>query len=61
MNRSKLLSLLSGNGSTLRVIQRLAEQHGLAQEIDLLPKDGDPKDLYGLIRSGARNPERLSA
>ncbi len=47
--------------STLRVIQRLAEQHGLAREIDLLPKDGDPKDLYGLIRSGARNPERLSA
>ncbi len=47
--------------STLRVIQRLAEQNGLAHEIDLLPKDGDPKDLYGLIRSAARNTDRMSA
>ncbi len=47
--------------STLRVIQRLAEQHGLSHELDLLPRDGDPKDLYGLIRSAARNPDRLSA
>ena len=47
--------------STLRVIRRLAEQHGLAREIDLLPEEGDPKDLYGLIRAGARKETRLSA
>lgn len=47
--------------STLRVIRRLAEQHGLAREIDLLPEEGDPKDLYGLIRAGACIETKLSA
>ncbi|MGB8819085.1 MAG: ornithine cyclodeaminase [Rhizobiaceae bacterium] len=47
--------------STLRVIRRLAEEHGLAREIDLLPEEGDPKDLYGLIRSGAPKSTKLSA
>jgi ornithine cyclodeaminase len=47
--------------STLRVIRRLVEQHGLGREIDLLPEEGDPKDLYGLIRAGAPNETKLSA
>jgi ornithine cyclodeaminase len=47
--------------STLRVIRRLAEQHGLAREIDLLPEEGDPKDLYGLIRAGSGPNLKMSA
>ena len=47
--------------STLRVIRRLVEDHGLGSEIDLLPEEGDPKDLYGLIRAGAHNQTKLSA
>jgi ornithine cyclodeaminase len=47
--------------STLRTIRRLVEDHGLGSEIDLLPEEGDPKDLYGLIRAGARAEAKLSA
>jgi ornithine cyclodeaminase len=47
--------------STLRVIRRLVEEHGLGREIDLLPEEGDPKDLYGLIRAGAHIETKLSA
>ena len=39
--------------STLKVIRRLAVKHGLARDIDLIPGDGDPKDLFGLIRHGS--------
>jgi ornithine cyclodeaminase len=47
--------------STLRVIRRLAGEAGLIHDIDLLPRAGDPKDLYGLIRAGSGNIEKLSA
>ncbi len=47
--------------STLRVIRRLAGEHGLLREIDLLPEEGDPKDLYGLIRAGAASQTKLIA
>ncbi|MGL4489373.1 MAG: ornithine cyclodeaminase [Rhizobiaceae bacterium] len=41
--------------TTLRVVRRLALEVGLINDIDLLPRAGDPKDLYGLIRSGSNN------
>jgi ornithine cyclodeaminase len=47
--------------STLRVMQRLANETGLGREIDLLPDAGDPKDLFGLIKSAAVKTVRLSA
>lgn len=47
--------------STLKVIRRLAEAHGLTRDLDLIPGDGDPKDLFGLIRDGASTPARMVA
>lgn len=47
--------------TALRVIQRLALQEGLFQELDLIPGFGDPKDLYGLIRAAATNANKMSA
>ena len=47
--------------STLKVVRRLAVKHGLAKEIDLIPGDGDPKDLFGLIRNWHPKTERLVA
>ncbi len=47
--------------STLRVMQRLANETGLGREIDLLPDAGDPKDLFGLIKSAATKTTRMSA
>jgi ornithine cyclodeaminase len=47
--------------TTLRVIRKLALETGLIHDIDLLPRAGDPKDLYGLIRAGAKKPNQLSA
>jgi ornithine cyclodeaminase len=47
--------------STLRVIRKLALETELIHDIDLLPSAGDPKDLYGLIRSGVVKSDKLSA
>ena len=47
--------------STLRVMRRLADETGLGREIDLLPDAGDPKDLFGLIKSAAPKPTIMSA
>jgi ornithine cyclodeaminase len=47
--------------STLRVVRRLAVEAGLIHDIDLLPRAGDPKDLYGLIRAGSNAADKLSA
>jgi ornithine cyclodeaminase len=47
--------------STLRVIKKLALETGVIHDIDLLPCAGDPKDLYGLIRSGSEKSRKMSA
>ena len=38
--------------STLRYVLSQAEQHQLGQMIELVPTDGDPKDLFRLTRDG---------
>ncbi len=47
--------------TTLRVIRKLAREAGLIHDIDLLPRAGDPKDLYGLIRMGSNHTHKMSA
>jgi ornithine cyclodeaminase len=47
--------------TTLRVIRKLALETGHITDIDLLPRAGDPKDLYGLIRAGSNKSDKLSA
>jgi ornithine cyclodeaminase len=37
--------------SALRLVHRLALEHGIGQDIALAPPHGDPKDLYRLIAS----------
>jgi ornithine cyclodeaminase len=36
--------------SALRLLDRLANQHGIGREIELVPPVGDPKDLFSLTR-----------
>ncbi|WP_345536299.1 ornithine cyclodeaminase [Variovorax defluvii] len=39
--------------SALRLLHRLAMEHGIGQDIALAPADGDPKDLFRLTRPPA--------
>ncbi|WP_076997412.1 ornithine cyclodeaminase [Variovorax sp. KK3] len=39
--------------SSLRLVHRLAMEHGVGQDIALAPEDGDPKDLFRLTRPPA--------
>ncbi|MFM2057131.1 MAG: hypothetical protein RLY71_1516 [Pseudomonadota bacterium] len=36
--------------AALCLLHRLADQHGIGREIELVPPAGDPKDLFGLTR-----------
>jgi ornithine cyclodeaminase len=38
--------------SALRLLHRLASQHGAGRMVDLVPPQADPKDLFGLTRGG---------
>ena len=44
--------------SALRYVYQLAQEHGVGQEVSLVPTDGDPKDLFGRTRANAV-PTRL--
>ncbi|MDE1950726.1 MAG: ornithine cyclodeaminase, partial [Burkholderiales bacterium] len=43
--------------SALCYVERLARELGIGQDVDLVPRAGDPKDLFGLAqgpRAGLR-------
>lgn len=43
--------------ATLRLIHRLAEAHHLGIYLELVPGQGDPKDLFGRVRTtGQQSP-----
>ena len=44
--------------SALQVLHQLALERGVGHDIELVPTDGDPKDLFGRTRN-ARAPVRL--
>lgn len=37
--------------AALRYVHQLAQQRGLGTEVELVPTDGDPKDLFGRTRN----------
>ena len=44
--------------SALQYVHQLAHEHGVGRDVELVPTDGDPKDLFGRTRSLAA-PQRL--
>lgn len=44
--------------AALRALHALAREHGIGRDVDLVPSDGDPKDLFGRTR-GAGASVRL--
>ena len=44
--------------AALRTLHTLAQEHGIGRDVELVPSDGDPKDLFGRIR-GASATARL--
>jgi ornithine cyclodeaminase len=45
--------------SALCLVDRLAQQHGIGEQVELVPAADDPKDLFRYTRSG-RAPARVS-
>ena len=44
--------------AALRVLHRLAQESGIGRDVQLVPSDGDPKDLFGRAR-GSGSAARL--
>ena len=46
--------------ATLRLIHRLAEARNLGMDVELVPGQGDPKDLFGRVRKTGQQPPNPS-